>query len=145
GGGSVHDQILRFLDRRPYGYTTSRTRPPTRNPLELWGKPLVLVIDETCYSDAEIFPMGWKALGLGPVVGVPTFGAVIGTNDVRLIDGTMFRVPGSGWFDLDDRNLENWGIEPDIFVESPPEEASRGHDAQLEKAVEVVLEAIEGE
>ncbi len=142
GGGSVHDQILRFLDRRPYGYTTSRTRPPTRNPLELWGKPLVLVIDETCYSDAEIFPMGWKALGLGPVVGVPTFGAVIGTNDVRLIDGTMFRVPGSGWFDLDDRNLENWGIEPDIFVESPPEEASRGHDAQLERAVEVVLEAI---
>jgi tricorn protease len=144
GGGSVHDQILRFLDRRPYGYTTSRTRPPTRSPLELWGKPLVLVIDETCYSDAEIFPMGWKALGLGPVVGVPTFGAVIGTNDVRLIDGTMFRVPGSGWFDLDDRNLENWGIEPDIFVESPPEEASRGHDAQLEKAVEVVLEAIWG-
>ncbi len=145
GGGSVHDQILRFLDRRPYGYTTSRTRPPTRNPLELWGKPLVLVIDETCYSDAEIFPMGWKVLELGPVVGISTFGAVIGTNDVGLIDGTMFRIPGSGWFDLDDRNLENWGIEPDIFVESPPEEASRGHDAQLEKAIEVVLEVIGGE
>lgn len=143
GGGSVHDEILRFLDRRAYGYTTGRTRPPTTNPLELWSKPLVLLIDETCYSDAEIFPMGWKALGLGPVVGVPTYGAVIGTNDLPLIDGTMFRVPGSGWYDLTDRNLENWGIEPDIYVESPPEEASLGHDAQLEAAVETILEAVE--
>ncbi len=142
GGGSVHDEILKFLDRRAYGYTTGRTRPPTQNPLELWSKPLVLLIDETCYSDAEIFPMGWKALGLGPVVGVPTYGAVIGTNDLQLIDGTMFRVPGSGWFDLADRNLENWGIEPDIYVESPPEEASRGHDAQLETAVNTILAGI---
>lgn len=139
GGGSVHDEILKFLDRRAYGYTTGRTRPPTANPLELWSKPLVLLIDETCYSDAEIFPMGWKALDLGPVVGVPTYGAVIGTNDLPLIDGTMFRVPGSGWFDLADRNLENWGIEPDIYVESPPEEASLGRDAQLETAVETIL------
>jgi tricorn protease len=142
GGGSVHDEILRFLDRRAYGYTTSRTRPPTRNPLELWGGALVLLIDETCYSDAEIFPMGWKALDLGPVVGVPTYGAVIGTNDLPLIDGTMFRVPGSGWFDLTDRNLENWGIEPDVYVESPPEEASRGHDAQLEAAVATIMKEI---
>lgn len=146
GGGSVHDEILKFLDRRAYGYTTGRTRPPTANPLELWSRPLVLLIDETCYSDAEIFPMGWKALDLGPVVGVPTYGAVIGTNDLELIDGTMFRVPGSGWFDLTDRNLENWGIEPDIYVESPPEEASLGHDAQLETAVETILgEIIPGE
>ncbi len=142
GGGSVHDEILRFLDRQAYGYTTGRTRPPTQNPLELWSKPLVLLIDETCYSDAEIFPMGWKALGLGPVIGVPTYGAVIGTNDLPLIDGTMFRVPGSGWFDLADRNLENWGIEPDIYVESPPEEAARGRDAQLETAVETILEEL---
>ncbi len=143
GGGSVHDEILKFLDRRAYGYTTGRTRPPTANPLELWSRPLVLLIDETCYSDAEIFPMGWKALDLGPVVGVPTYGAVIGTNDLPLIDGTMFRVPGSGWFDLADRNLENWGIEPDIYVESPPEEASLGRDAQLETAVETILGEIE--
>lgn len=143
GGGSVHDQILRYLDRRAYGYETTRARPPSYNPLELWAKPLALVIDETCYSDAEIFPMGWKALGLGPVVGTPTFGAVIGTNDVPLIDGTMFRVPGSGWYDLEGRNLENWGIEPDIRVDAVPEDARRGIDRQLDKAVEVMLEGLE--
>ena len=143
GGGSVHDQILRYLDRTWYGYETTRTRPPAYNPLELWANPLVLLIDESCYSDAEIFPMGWKALELGPVVGTPTFGAVIGTNDVRLIDGTGFRVPGSGWFDMEGRNLENWGIEPDIRVDSVPEEAAAGRDVQLEAAIEVLLEEAE--
>jgi tricorn protease len=144
GGGSVHDEILRYLDRRAYGYTTSRSRPPSYNPLELYTGSLALLIDESCYSDAEIFPMGWKALGLGPVVGTPTYGAVIGTNDLPLIDGTMFRVPGSGWFDLSGRNLENWGIEPDVRVDSVPEEGSRGRDAQLERAVEVLLAEIGG-
>jgi tricorn protease len=139
GGGSVHDEILRYLDRRVYGYETTRTRPPSYNPLELWTKPLVLLIDESCYSDAEIFPMGWKALKLGPVVGTPTFGAVIGTNDLELIDGTGFRVPGSGWYDATGRNLENWGIEPDVRIDSVPEGIAGGRDVQLEKAVEVLL------
>jgi tricorn protease len=143
GGGSVHDEILRFLDREVYGYTTSRTRPPSQNPLELYTRPLALLIDESCYSDAEIFPMGWKALKLGPVVGTPTFGAVIGTNDVELIDGTGFRVPGSGWYDVTGRNLENWGIEPDVRVDSVPEEGARGEDAQLEKAVQVLMAELE--
>ena len=139
GGGSVHDEILRYLDRRVYGYSVSRGRPPSYNPLELYTKPLALVIDESCYSDAEIFPMGWKSLKLGPVVGMTTYGAVIGTNDVPLIDGTMFRVPGSGWYDVTGRNLENWGIEPDVFVDAVPEESRRGEDAQLERAVEVLM------
>jgi tricorn protease len=143
GGGSVHDEILRFLDREVYGYTTSRTRPPSQNPLELFTRPLVLLIDESCYSDAEIFPMGWKALDLGPVVGTPTYGAVIGTNDVNLIDGTGFRVPGSGWYDMDGRNLENWGIEPDVRIDSVPEEGARGDDSQLRMAVEVLLERLQ--
>ena len=87
--------------------------------------------------------MGWKALGLGPVVGTQTYGAVIGTNDIELIDGTYFRVPGSGWYDVTGRNLENWGIEPDVPVDSIPEEASRGEDVQLERAVEVLLSELE--
>ncbi len=143
GGGSVHDGILRYLDRRVYGYTMSRGRPPSYNPLELYTMPLALVIDESCYSDAEIFPMGWKALGLGPVVGTPTFGAVIGTNDVPLIDGTMFRVPGSGWYDLTGKNLENWGSEPDGRVDAVPEESMEGADVQLERAVEVLMKQLD--
>ena len=86
--------------------------------------------------------MGFKALGLGTVVGVPTYGAVIGTNDVRLIDGTGFRIPGSGWYDMRGKNLENWGIEPDIYVDRPPEEILTGHDSQLERAIDELLKQL---
>jgi len=141
-GGSIHDQILTFLMRRAYGYTKVRGQETTYNSLDRWDKPIVLVINERCYSDGEIFPMGFKALHLGTVVGVPTFGAVIGTNDVELIDGTGFRVPSSGWWDMRGKDLENWGIEPDIYQDRLPEESLQGKDSQLQRAVEEVMKQL---
>ena len=139
-GGSIHDQVLTFLSRRPYAYTRSRAdRDTTYDALWRWDGPVVLMINERSYSDGEIFPWGFKALGLGRIVGMPTFGAVIGTNDVRLIDGTGFRVPGTGWYRPDGRNLENDPVTPDVEVPDVPEEDLRGRDAQLEAAVEECL------
>ena len=143
GGGSTHDQILSVLGRPEYAYSLDRSGQLTAQPLGVWSKPVVLIINERCYSDAEIFPAGWKALGIGPVVGNTTYGAVIGTVDVDLIDGTGFRVPGTGWYTSDWRNLENTGVEPDIFVLELPGDAALGVDRQLEKAVEVVLDILE--
>lgn len=39
--------------------------------------------------------------------------------------------------------MENAGIAPDIEVEYDPELVRQGHDPQLEKAVQVVLEELE--
>jgi len=135
-GGSIHDRVLTFLSRRPYIYSRSRAdRDTTYDALWRWDGPIVLLTNERSYSDGEIFPWGFKALGLGRVVGMPTFGAVIGTNDVELIDGTGFRIPGTGWYRLDGRNLENDPVEPHVRVPDVPEEALRGRDAQIEAGV----------
>ena len=103
----------------------------------------MLLIDETCLSDAEIFPAGWKELDLGPVVGNTTFGGVIGTTNVQLFDGTGFRLPSSGWFTLEGVNLENTGVEPDIRVLNPPGAEARGEDRQLQVAAETALGLLE--
>ena len=59
---------------------------------------MVLLINGSSFSDAEIFPNGFRANGLGKIVGVPTGGGVIGTNDQVLLDGqTRFRVPETRW------------------------------------------------
>jgi tricorn protease len=145
GGGSTHDQILSRLDRTIYAYSRDRWGTPSYEPLGVWQKPLVLLIDETCYSDAEIFPSGWKELGLGPIVGMPTYGAVIGTNDVELVDGTGFRLPSSGWYTLEGGNLENSGVTPDILVLELPADEALGVDRQLDRAVQVIMEEIGGE
>ena len=142
GGGSTHDQILRELGRPDYALSRDRSGTVTFEPLGVWQKPLVLLINERCYSDGEIFPAGWKELGLGPVVGETTYGAVIGTIDVDLVDGTTFRIPSTGWYTLDGTNLENTGVEPDIHVQELPSDDGLGIDRQLEAAVTEMLELL---
>jgi len=74
---------------------------------------------------------------------VPTYGAVIGTNNLELFDGTTFRQPEEGWYTLDNRPLENNPVEPDIYVENPPVYDNHSGDPQLKKAVEILMQEIE--
>jgi len=134
-GGSIHDQVLTLLGRRPYVYSRARgDRDITYDAMWRVDGPVVLMTNERSFSDGEIFPAGFRTLGLGRIVGMPTFGGVIGTHDTRLIDGTGFRVPGTGWYRLDGTPLENRPVEPDLRVPSVPEENLRDADAQLEAA-----------
>ena len=140
GGGHIHDEILNFLRRTVYGYSVERgDTEKVYNTNFRWDKPIVLLINRNCYSDAEIFPMGFKALKLGKVVGTPTFGAVIGTNDITLMDGkTVFREPSEGWFRLNGISLENNPVYPDIPIDNPPEFDNKPGGPQLLKAIEVL-------
>ena len=142
GGGTIHDEILDILRRTAYAYSIERGGQKSYSSLFKWDKPIALMINEFCYSDAEIFPAGFKELGFGTVVGVPTFGAVIGTVDIELHDGTYFRVPGTGWYLLNGVNLENTPVEPDIYVENPPEEDNASADRQLNAAIDVLLKGL---
>jgi tricorn protease len=144
GGGSTHDQILASLARNTYAMSMDRGGGTTLEPLGVWKKPLVLLIDETCYSDAEIFPAAWKELNLGPIVGNTTYGAVIGTTDIQLADGTGFRLPGTGWYNLSGDDMENRGVKPDVLVLEMPEDAGSGIDRQLEAAVQAALQQLQG-
>lgn len=142
GGGSIHDELLNILRRTAYAYSMERGGQKEYSSLFKWDKPTVVLINELCYSDAEIFPAGFKQLKLGRLIGVPTFGAVIGTNDIELLDGSTFRVPGTGWFRINGENLENKPVEPDIYVENSPEEDGSSQDQQLTRAIDVLLEDI---
>ncbi len=95
-------------------------------------------------SNAEMFPAGFRALGLGKVVGTPTMGAVIGTGSYSLIDGSTIRTPAVGVYLADESrtNMENTGVKPDIFVENTPEDNLAGRDRQLEVAVKELLKEL---
>jgi len=94
--------------------------------------------NERSASDAEMFPAGFKALGLGKVVGVPTMAAVIGTGSYTLLDGSAIRTPGSGVWTVTGQNMENYGVPPDVYVDNTPEDFLKGRDAQILRAVEVL-------
>jgi tricorn protease len=85
-----------------------------------------------------MFPAGFKALGLGKVIGMPTMGAVIGTGSYTLLDGSTIRTPGSGVWTVTGQNMENFGVPPDVMINNTPADFVKGRDMQIEKAVEVL-------
>ena len=141
GGGNTHDRILEDLSRHVYGYTQPRDGQRQMQPERAFTKSVVLLINQNSYSDAEIFPAGFRDLKLGKIVGVATPGYVIGTYSGRLIDGTTYRLPMWGWYTAAGKNMENLGIPPDITVENRPEDIVAGRDRQLETAVETLLKS----
>jgi tricorn protease len=138
GGGGIDQELLGILAGRQYQYTIGRDAGFQQpRPQNFYG-PMVVMQNERSASDAEMFPAGFKALGLGKVVGVPTMGAVIGTGAATLLDGSTIRTPGSGVWTATGENMENFGVPPDVHVDNTPEDFLKKRDAQLEKAVEVL-------
>ena len=111
-------------------------------PVRYWGKPIILLINQNSASDAEIFPMGFRNLKIGKIVGVSTPGYVIGTYEGRLQDGTSYRIPMWGWYTQDGKDLENVGVRPDVDVELTEEDIENHRDRQLQVAVDMLMKEI---
>ena len=139
-GGGIDQELLQILQQKQYQYTRVRDSVPVTRPLRGFFGPMVVMANERSTSDAEVFPDGFRTLKLGKVVGVTTYGAVIGTGAYQLMDGSTIRTPGSGLWNVNGQNLENYGVPPDIYVDNTPDDFLKGRDAQLEKAVEVLKE-----
>ncbi len=142
-GGNTHEQLLDILSRPQFGWKQGRDDVRIQQPARRWDRPTILLINERSFSDAEIFPAGFRALGLGTIIGETTAGGVIGTWSLPLVDGiTWIRTPRNGWYTIDGENMENLGIEPDIFVEQDLNHIRDGIDDQLNYAIEYLLERI---
>nr|MBS0037638.1 PD40 domain-containing protein [Saprospiraceae bacterium] len=157
GGGFTTDLLMAILNTRQHAYTIPRGATDNmegnkkdfkghypyseRLPFPVVMKPTITLINESSYSNAEIFAHAYKHLGHGDLVGQPTFGAVISTGGHRLIDGTLVRMPFRAWYVHEtDENMENGPAVPDHFVEEPADAKGKGEDPQLIKAVELLLE-----
>jgi tricorn protease len=140
-GAHNHAQILSYLgakDHTVFWPRDSKEAAVLRSDDRKWTKPVVLLINNRSYADAEIFASAFKALGLGKLVGQMTGAHVIGTGDIRLIDGSQFRVPHIAVFNIRGENMEKGGVAPDVAVDVSPDPVSKGVDPQLDKAVEVL-------
>lgn len=159
GGGSTTDYLMAILNVKQHAYTIPRGAEKSltnnknyrqyypfaeRLPFFAWNKPSIALCNSSSYSNAEIFSHAYKNLGIGTLVGTPTFGAVISTSAVRLIDGSSVRMPFRGWFvKATDINMDKEPARPDIIVKNSPDSKTKGVDEQLKKACEVLLEQIQ--
>jgi tricorn protease len=145
GGGHISDLLLQKLAPRRVACEVSRWRGTIPYPLEAVRGPLVALTNEHTYSDGDIFGHSFKLMKLGPLIGRRTRGGVIGYwPHGSLVDGTLTRQPeGSYWFKDVGWGVENRGTDPDIEVDISPQDYVRGVDAQLDRAIEVILQEVE--
>ncbi len=142
GGGNVSPMIIERLSRKLTLYGTSRNNDITTKPQQIMTGPKVLLIDNYSASDGDLFPYQFKKLKLGTVIGVRSWGGVVGIRgSLPFIDGGDLRKPEFAPFDTNGQwAIEGHGVDPDIVIDNDPAKEYAGEDQQLNKAIEIVLE-----
>ena len=145
GGGSIADYIIDYLRRPLLSYFSMREGADITTPIEAIFGPKVMIINEMAGSGGDALPWMFRTTGIGPLVGKRTWGGLVGhyTNPADLLDGGFAGTPNLAFYNLNGSwDVENHGVAPDVEVEYDPKAVRQGHDPQLEKAVEVVMELL---
>ena len=145
-GGHVSQLLLEKLSRTVGSWGVPRHGKPYTWPAHCPQGPLVCLTNELAGSDGDIFSHGFKLRGLGPLIGMRTWGGVVGIwPRMRHADGSVTTQPEFAcWFVDAGYGIENHGADPDIVVDNTPDDFAAGHDAQLVRAVEVLQERMDG-
>ena len=140
-GGFVNVYAIDVLARREYLHMTPRGMPtgPARTILgqRALGRPTILITNQDSLSDAEDFTEGYRALGLGKVVGEPTAGWIIYTSNQALVDGSLVRLPRVTITTATGEPMEGHPRPVDVPVDQPVGDGAP--DAQLQAAVRELL------
>ena len=144
GGGSLADYYIDILMRPYQAHWNMRYTNDFKSPSASIQGPKVMIIDETAGSGGDMLPWMFRKFGVGTLVGKTTWGGLVGVLGFpELVDGGYITAPNVAIWTEDGFIVENVGVAPDIEVEQNPAELIQGHDPQLEKAIEVVLEQLE--
>ncbi|GAA0403159.1 S41 family peptidase [Streptomyces luteireticuli] len=144
-GGNISELVVEKLTRTIIGWDLTRDAEPVSYASNAPRGPVVAIADEMTSSDGDMITAAFRLQGIGPVVGLRTWGGVIGmTGRHRLGDGTAITVPmNAAWFDVYGWSVENHGVEPDIEVDRTPLDWAEGRHRQLDDAVRLALDLLE--
>jgi len=143
-GGLLATDIAEILNRKPLSAASNRVGEPLIQPQGIFG-PKVMIINERAGSGGDAMPWYFKRAGVGKLIGTRTWGGLVGmAGGPQLMDGGFVGAPSSGIYNplTGEWEVENIGVAPDIEVEQDPALVRQGHDPQLEKAVQTVLEEL---
>jgi tricorn protease len=139
-GGFVSEIILERLRRKVDAFGLARGGNLSTYPYRTLNGPFVVVTNQFAGSDGDIFPAAVQIEQLAPVIGMRSWGGVIGIWGIRpLVDMGLLTEPEGAWNDPKRGwTIENHGVDPDIVVENLPQDVARGTDAQLDRAISEV-------
>jgi tricorn protease len=143
-GGALATDIIEYLKRPLMSLVATRDGADESQPQGAIFGPKVMIINEFAGSGGDAMPWYFHRAGVGKLIGKRTWGGLVGRAlSPELMDGGFATAPSSGvWNPNGEWEVENHGITPDIEVDMDPELVRSGHDPQLEKAVQVVMEEL---
>jgi C-terminal processing protease CtpA/Prc len=140
GGGNLHDELATLLAGKQYLEFLPRGQSLGWEPVGKWIRPSAVLISESNYSDAHLFPWTYKHLGIGKLIGMPVAGTGTAVWWETMQDGaTVFGIPQVGFRAQNGDFMERALITPDIVVPNDKAKLDAGQDQQLEAAVKSLL------
>jgi tricorn protease len=145
GGGNIADRYIELLNRPIYLHLFERYEHDWRVPTLSHQGPKCMLINGEAGSGGDIFPYLFRKAGLGKLIGMRTWGGVIGiSKNPSLIDGARITVPFITFYETNGTlTMEGHGVDPDIEVIDDPALMVDGGDPQLDTAIKYMLEEIE--
>ncbi len=142
-GGQAADYIIDIMQRKVWSYWIPRNGAISTTPLGMFG-PKAMITNEFSGSGGDAMPWYFRHVGLGPLVGTRTWGGLVGIGGYpALMDGGFVTSPDFAFFTPQGTwDVENHGVQPDYDVDLDPHAWREGHDAQLEKAVQLVMDEL---
>ncbi|UUU28061.1 S41 family peptidase [Streptomyces sp. DSM 40750] len=146
-GGHISELVVEKLTRTILGWDLTRNAQPVSYASNAPRGPVVALVDEATSSDGDMITAAFKLLQLGPVVGLRTWGGVVGmTGRHQLGDGTVITVPmNAAWFDAYGWSVENRGVTPDLESLRTPLDWAEGRHTQLDAAVTLALNLLDSQ
>jgi len=145
GGGWTEYFMIDKLERKQVGFNVLRGMGPFRYPNTASDGRYVFLSNEQNGSDGEAFLSHVKARNLGSIVGVPSWGGLVGIINTQFtIDGGTVEQSNNGFYGREGKWwVENHGADPDLTVENDPASLMQGHDRQLEVGIETLLKQLQ--
>ncbi len=140
-GGFAADYIVDMLARNTVMYSNKRDGKPFSIPNAVINGPKVMLTNSHSLSGGDLMPYMFRYKNVGRLVGTTTLGILVGNaGNPGLMDGGHITAPNIGIFSTDEKwIIEQEGVAPDVEVDNYPKDIINGHDAQLEKAIELIL------
>ena len=147
GGGFIPNRIIELLNRPVMNYWALRDGKDWTWPPDAHHGPKCMLINGMAGSGGDCFPYYFRQLGIGPLIGMRTWGGLVGIQGYpRLMDGGGVTAPSFAFYEKDG----TWGVEghcvdPDVEIVDDPAQMVNGGDPQLDAAIKLMMTAIRRE
>jgi tricorn protease len=146
-GGHVSYHLLNMLRNKSLGFVKCKREIKDPIPDNSNSGVMVCLMNQDSGSDGDIFSHEFKTYKLGKTIGTRTWGGVIGImpDSSEFVDKGQTNQPeyATIYYDMQgNRDLENYGVEPEIVVENPVNWSTCKEDAQLNRGIKELMDEL---